>query len=168
MEGQESYEKILAILPEEPEFAEQRILLQALAGNDVSKVVPLPGRVISTFCEIATEWGVEVELPANLDLKERAVAESATNLSIYFGVKLQQELTGMYPGSQMLLDMYQPDYLREDAPRHPDRSSFLDELRLLLCHYNSDDFCKFAKTRYSKDEGWGLEALSLGGGYGIS
>jgi len=160
------YLKLRNLVPTGAEFEEYRVLLNALATGDVTDLVRLPGRTVSSFCELVSE-GTPVDAPASFgDLKDRAIAESVSLLGLYFGWKpAVEERSKMYDGSRTLLDISTGGV---ENPEQISSMSFLDEMELLLRDHSSEQLGEIARTRHFEGESLGLEALGLGGGYGFS
>ncbi|WP_145176189.1 RNA-directed DNA polymerase [Gimesia aquarii] len=160
------YSKLLEKIPDGQEFAEYRILLGVLISSDVTDILQLPGHVLATFCELASEQNPP-EIPVTIaDLRDRSIAESVTMLALYFGWKVpDSQSTNMFRGSKMLLEICSGGISRDNLP---DEMSYLDELELLYRDVPQAHLAKLARTRFAEGEEIGLEGLLLGGGYGVS
>lgn len=161
----EDYERLDCLIREGQEFEEYRRLLRALRTGDISGVIRLPGHVLATFCELASERMAPM-MPSELpDLRDRSIAEGVTLLALYFGWKVPDtQKMQMYRGSRMLLEMCSGNEVNEDRP---DPMTFLDEMELLFRGASQERLAKLARTRFSEREEVGLAGLWLGG-YGLS
>ena len=153
------YQELRELIPDGSEFAENRILLESLMRDDVNEIAKLPGRAVSLYCELAAEHGPPKKSPWS-DLDDRAKAESATAMALYFGWEFaSNETATMYTGSQTLL---QACSLGVEDRSQIVRLSYLDEMELLLRGTNSKERKRYVRTRSNDNELIGLGGLWLG------
>ncbi len=161
LENRTTYGEILALVPPGDEFAEYRILIQALRDGNSSSLLSLPGAVVATFCELASEHCRPERPDPWPSLQSPDRAESATMLSLYFGWSFpEQSKANLSQGRRVLLEMFGGSV---SDPKQITRQSFLDELELLLRDTDSETRTRYARTRSSEREGMSLEGLRLGG-----
>lgn len=166
LNNQHTYDGLLSQVPLGSEFSEYRILLKSLMSNDSSEIIRLPGRVLATFCELAGEQELPIKPKELPSLGERATAEGATMLAVYFGWKPpESSLTKMYAGGRILLEIFAGVVTKHGEIQ---RLSYLDEMELLLRGLTNERFREIVRTRFSEGEAIGLEGLWLGGGYAAS
>ncbi|MEX1026424.1 MAG: RNA-directed DNA polymerase [Candidatus Paceibacterota bacterium] len=154
-----SHSRLQSYIPEGPEFAEHRILLAALSSGDATMIAKLPGRAVAFFCELTSEHLVPEKSHWEA-LEDRAIAESASAMALYFGWEFgSDELSGMYQGSRKLLEACSTGVAdREQIRPH----SYLDEVELLLRATKPKDRERYVRTRADEDETIGLEGLRFG------
>ncbi|MCM2372092.1 RNA-directed DNA polymerase [Aporhodopirellula aestuarii] len=156
---QSSYGQIRSSIPDGSEFDEYRILLDALISGNVNAIARLPGRAVGFFCELTSEHGAPDKHPWE-GMNERAVAESACAMALYFGWQFSaDELSSMYEGSRTLLQACSTGVADRDQIRP---HSYLDEVELLLRGTSTEDRHRYVQTRSDEDELIGLEGLWLG------
>lgn len=156
---QTTYEQIRSSVPDGSEFDEYRILLDAMISGNLNAIARLPGRTVGFFCELTSEHGAPDKHPLE-GLDERAVAESACAMALYFGWQFSaDELTSMYEGSRTLLQTCSTgvDDRSQIRPH-----SYLDEVELLLRGTSTEGRRRYVQTRSDEDELIGLEGLWLG------
>lgn len=166
LSNKSDYPTLLGTIPNGQEFEEYRVLLRALISGNVTEILRLPGHVLATFCELASEQKAPV-MPKSLpDLHDRGVAESVTMLALYFGWKVPDDQTSrMYRGSKILLEACSGGVSTDNLP---EEMSYLDEIELLFRGLPQSHLAELARTRFAEGEEIGLEGLWLGGGYGVS
>lgn len=166
LSSKSDYPRLLGMIPSGQEYEEYRVLLRALVSGNVTEILRLPGHVLATFCELASEQTAPV-MPETLpDMRDRGVAESVTMLALYFGWKVPDVQTSqMYRGSKILLEACSGGV---SADNLPEELSYLDEIELLFRGLPQSRLAELARTRFAEGEEIGLEGLWLGGGYGVS
>ena len=97
-------DEIIELLPEGEEFVEQRVLLEALKNGNPYDLLPFPGAVVSTFCELVTDGQYTAkfgEAPSSLSNPD---AESLAAYMIHFADKVAiDELPQASPEYRTLL-----------------------------------------------------------------
>ncbi|MFO0807593.1 MAG: RNA-directed DNA polymerase [Gemmataceae bacterium] len=157
------YKALLQLVPNIDEFQELRLVLEAVASGDATTILPYPGRVASTFCEL---WHLHnkarpprVAWPA---VAGRAEAESAATLSLYLGVKPSTTFLRAFdqslPGGRLLLDLCSAGRTEHRiAPR-----TFIDEVDCLYRGVRPEELHSLMYSRHDELEDVGLEGLLLG------
>jgi hypothetical protein len=162
------YQSLLAIIPEIDEFHEVRAVTAALASGDVTGILPFPGKIVTTFCQIWSEQHPgrqpRIRWP---NAPGRADAETAANLALKVSVipsaDVLEAIGRHTPGARMLIELC--------CQSATDRSkitslTYLDEMENLFRGVPHEDTQRLLTRRFDELEDVGLEALALGaGGY---
>jgi hypothetical protein len=162
------YQSLLAIIPEIDEFHEVRAVTAALASGDVTGILPFPGKIVTTFCQIWSEQHPgrqpRIRWPK---APGRADAETAANLALKLSVipsaDVLEAIGRHTPGARMLIELC--------CQSATDRSkitslTYLDEMENLFRGVPHEDTQRLLTRRFDELEDVGLEALALGaGGY---
>jgi hypothetical protein len=162
------YQSLLAIIPEIDEFHEVRAVTAALASGDVTGILPFPGKIVTTFCQIWSEQHPgrqpRIRWPK---APGRADAETAANLALKVSVipsaDVLEAIGRHTPGARMLIELC--------CQSATDRSkitslTYLDEMENLFRGVPHEDTQRLLTRRFDELEDVGLEALALGaGGY---
>ena len=151
---------IMELIPEGEEFVQQRVLLRALKNGNPYDLLPFPGAMVSTFCELVSDGQYSAkfgEAPSNLSNPN---AESLAAYLIHFADRVViDELPQASPEYRTLLSQLMDRKSPEDsiAPQ-----SYLDESEQLFRDTTANSRRDYAMTRTSRRETRGLEGFALG------
>jgi hypothetical protein len=154
------YGQLLEALPDVKDFRQTKEVIESVCSGDVSGLLEMPGRSISAFCEIWSEFKTE---PPRCNLPEQLtdeVLESVSILALHRIVDVQPAIyENVSPKTQAALRFCSGD---TPSTREFSDLSFIDELRSLQLNYSNHESYRFLTTRYNEQEGFSLEALRLG------
>lgn len=156
----QNIDSVLELLPDGEEFVQQRVLLESLQNQTPYALLPYPGAVVSTFCELVTDGQYNAdfgELPESIS---DANAESLATFLIHFSDKVTvKDLPQSSPEYGALLSQLTD---RETKEYSIERQSYLDESEQLLRDTTATTRREYAMTRTSRRESRGLEGFALG------
>lgn len=156
----ENYGKLLQLIPDIDELQEVRKLLLAFKDDNISELLKLPGRVITTFCEL---WPATKSSEPKFKLDKVSEVESISlgTLALYQLIDLPQEIIKNAPPKLRGFLNCSAGNLMDDE--EIEALSYLDELRTLQLGYKKDNLKEILSTRFNYKEGLSLEGLRLGG-----
>ena len=150
----------MELLPEGEEFVQQRVLLKALKNGNAYDLLPFPGAMVSTFCELVSDGQYSAkfgEAPSDVSNPD---AESLAAYLIHFADRIViDELPEASPEYRTLLSQLMD---RKSQEHSIARQSYLDESEQLFRDTTPDSRRDYAMTRTSRRETRGLEGFALG------
>jgi hypothetical protein len=154
------YGYLVQLIPDVDELQEIRKILLAFDSEDITELLKLPGRVISTFCELWTETKSDEPRFYIEEISEIESISLAT-LSLNQVITLPQEIIEKAPSHlKGLLNCCSANY---KGGEEIEVLSYLDELRTLLYGYEKEELKEQLTTRFNYKEGIFLDGLRLGG-----
>jgi len=160
----DEYRNLLGLIPEIEEFHEVRSVAAALAAGDASSILPYPGRVVTTFCQLWPEHHPGRKPLVNWPTAPgRAEAESAAHLALGLSIippaGALKAISRHTPGARILIELCG----RPAADRTAITSlTYLDEMENLFRDIPHEEVQQLITRRFDESEDTGLDALALG------
>jgi hypothetical protein len=160
----DQYGALLGLIPDINEFHEVRSVAAALSAGDATGILPYPGKVVTTFCQLWPEHHPgrppQVRWPA---APGRAEAESAAHLALNLSVlpppPILESIGRHTPGTRILIELCG----RSSADRNAiSPLTYLDEVENLFRGVPHEEVRRLLSRRFDEAEDVGLDALSLG------
>jgi hypothetical protein len=153
-------DSVIDILPEGEEFVQQRVLLDSLKSESPYSLLPYPGAVVSTFCELVTDGQYNASFGELPDSLGNAEAESLAMYLIHFSDQLKIEEMPRTSVEYLVLLSQLLD--RRSPTKSVIPQSYLDESQQIFRDTTTTSRREYAMTRTSRRETRGLEGFALG------
>ena len=160
------YQRLLDMIPDLDEFHDVRVVASAILSGTATGVLPFPGRITATFCQLWPEHHAanlpSVHWPIEAGRAEgEAAAHLALRLSVTPPESVLAKITEHSPGARILIDLCS----RSKADQRAISAlTYLDEMENLFRDVPHNSIQELLQYRFDEDEESGLEGLSLGGG----
>lgn len=155
------YPSLVTLAPNISEFYEFRVLLDSLVNRSLDKLIKIPGPAISTFASLSQELKLGKFGMPNQKIDAPAIRDSLGFLAAFGVLDPPEEWIRTLPFKEQEYFRF-CGFQRSDARALRD-FSYEDELRSIqLNHDLSLDRQTIARTRFSRREELGLDALMMG------
>jgi hypothetical protein len=157
------YKPLIHVTPDENEFAEFRVLLNALIGGNATAILSYPGSCVTTFCQLWPEHHPgktpRVDWPKNPTPHQ---AEAVMHLSLFLSVVPTPEFLAAVektnPNNRLMIDCLSCVKVRSNSvPSAP----YYEEIESLIGEFDHQDLIRMISTRYHELEDFGLDGISI-------
>ena len=145
------------------EFKQYKALLELLINGSVEELAKMPGSALNAGVAILREQGAQIPFITNFEVEPHALVESAAIISLYkLDRELQPNFDGLHEDFQTYLSFCSG---RVSSSEINYDFSYLSEISALALKKSLNSYKSALDSKFSDEEEWILEALSIGEEY---